>query len=179
VQVSSSFLQRQQSQDNGLEGLHLLVNWAILVPSPVFAWNNSCTRLHLWWHLWWVVVTPCACTYGAFQQMKSPLRELGLVWEAVYHSKPVLSNRQFGRGAARSMGVADEAENPEGTQQVRNEDLIHLLWWLLLKKYQCHCSKSSQRKLLFFILFSYDLKHEWLLDAFWFFVELRAVAVFG
>ncbi len=58
--------------------------------------------------------------------MKSPLRELGLVWEAVYHSKPVLSNQQFGRGVAWSMGVADEAENPEGTQQVRNEDLIHL-----------------------------------------------------
>ncbi len=53
--------------------------------------------------------------------------ELGLVWEAVYHSKPVFSNRQFGRGVARSMGVADEAENPEGIQQVHNEDLIHLL----------------------------------------------------
>lgn len=59
--------------------------------------------------------------------MKSPLRELGLVWEAVYHSKPVFSNQQFGRGVARSMGVADEAENPEGTRQVHNEDLIHLL----------------------------------------------------
>jgi hypothetical protein len=52
---------------------------------------------------------------------------LGRSSSFVYHSKPVLSNRQFGRGVARSMGVADEAENPEGTQQVRNEDLIHLL----------------------------------------------------
>lgn len=51
----------------------------------------------------------------------------------VYHSKPVLSNRQFGRGVARSMGVADEAENPEGTQQMSTLEISIKKWEDILK----------------------------------------------